>query len=259
MGGDGMTDMVDEDEHRPAAEYAASLRTRKPGLASAPDGQAVDPVAARPMSEATSDADDRPAVSARSSRGTSVVRRVTGSAVAIIAALAVLGAALGAGVYWYALIRPTTYTAEALLVVLPNDPAVDASVAIAGVWVQVGAARTVMDAVADSLGVDSSEVQAVTSVSQPKGVPLVSIQVVADDAETSARTANAVAAGLLQQSNQFPVAGYRLQQVTQARPAAEPDPSSGVSAAVGAGLLGGLAGGLLGRSLTRRRGHTLRH
>jgi capsular polysaccharide biosynthesis protein len=180
-------------------------------------------------------------------------KRYRRGAVAIVVALTVIGAVVGAAACWYVFLRPSEFTAEALVAVLPDDPgAPDSSVNIAAVWVEVGNAPTVLHPVATEVGTPEPEVANAVVISQPAGVPLLSVTATTPDADTSATLANAVAARLLLQDQQGRVGHYHLQQVSQARSPVHPDSTVGAAGAVGAALLGGAAGGLLGRPIVRR-------
>jgi len=89
-------------------------------------------------------------------------------------------------------------------------------------------------------------------ITQPSGVPLLSITATTADADTSAAMANAVAAQLVLEDQQGQVGHYHLQQVSEARPPAQRDSAVGSAGLFGAALLGAVAGGLLGRSIARR-------
>jgi capsular polysaccharide biosynthesis protein len=181
-------------------------------------------------------------------------RRGRRIAVAVIASLTVVGALVTVLACWYVFLRPTSFTSEALVAVLPDDPgAPDSSVDIAAVWVQIGNARTVLDPVAAEVGSPEPEIQSAVTVSQPDRVQLLSIKATASDPDASAIWANAVAAQLLQQDRQGRVGHYHLQQVTEARPAVHADSTPGTAGAVGAALVGGAAGALLGRSIVHYR------
>jgi hypothetical protein len=178
-----------------------------------------------------------------------------GPSVATIAvALAALGALVAGVACWYAFLRPTDFTADALVAVLPDDPAApDSSVDIAAVWVEVGNAPALVHTVATGLGESDSAVADAVVITQPTGVPLLSITATTADAATSAAMANAFASQLVQQDQQGQVGHYHLQQVSEARPPAEHDSSVGTAGLAGAALLGGAVGGLAGRSIARRR------
>ncbi|WP_448611148.1 hypothetical protein [Geodermatophilus sp. URMC 60] len=168
-------------------------------------------------------------------------------------ALATLGAVVAGVACWYAFLRPTDFTAEALVAVLPDDPAApDASVDIAAVWVEVGNAPALVHSVATGMGESDSGLADAVVITQPSGVPLLSITATTADADTSAAMANAVAAQLVLQDQQGQVGHYHLQQVSEARPPAQRDSAVGSAGLLGAALLGAVAGGLLGRSVTRR-------
>src|SRR3712207_1937013 len=174
-------------------------------------------------------------------------------ALLVVVALTVVGALVAALVAWSLLVRPTRFTAENLLVVLPEDATVDNSIAIAGVWTEVASSRTVLAAAAEELGTSESELTDAVTITQPDNVPMISIEVTASDADTAATWADGVGARVFVQAQQNAVSGYRLQQLAAPLPPEAPDESSGTAAVVGAGLVGGLAGGVLGRFVTRRR------
>jgi capsular polysaccharide biosynthesis protein len=174
-------------------------------------------------------------------------------ALLVVVALTVVGALVAALVAWSLLVRPTRFTAENLLVVLPEDATVDNSIAIAGVWTEVASSRAVLAAAAEELGTSESELTAAVTITQPDNVPMISIEVTASDADTAATWADGVGARVFVQAQQNAVSGYRLQQLAAPLPPEAPDESSGTAAVVGAGLVGGLAGGVLGRFVTRRR------
>ncbi len=172
---------------------------------------------------------------------------------AIVVALATLGAVVVGVACWYAFLRPTDFTAEALVAVLPDDPAApDASVDIAAVWVEVGNAPALVHSVATGMGESDSGLSDAVVITQPSGVPLLSITATTADADTSAAMANAVAAQLVLQDQQGQVGHYHLQQVSEARPPAQHDSSVGSAGLLGAAFLGATGGGLLGRSVARR-------
>jgi hypothetical protein len=182
-------------------------------------------------------------------------RRGGGSgAAAIVVALVALGAVVAGVASWYAFLRPSDFTAEALVAVLPDDPAApDSSTDIAAVWVEVGNAPALINSVATGVGEPEPDVAEAVVISQPAGVPMLSIVATTSEADTSADLANAVAGQLIEQDRRGQVGHYHLQQVSEARAPAQHDSSVGLAGLAGATLLGGAGGGFLGRSIARRR------
>ncbi|MGY2126997.1 hypothetical protein [Blastococcus sp. SYSU DS0617] len=171
--------------------------------------------------------------------------------------LALLGAVLAvAALVAIDRLLPRTWTAEALVAVLPEDPAGDVSVQFTAIWVEIGDSAAIRQQAADALGIDTADLRDALTVSQSAGAPLVSVRVTTQDMQRSAEWANAVAAQLLEEAEDDPVPGYDLGQVTEALPPATADVRAGLAligvVALGGALLGAGAGVLLDRRASRR-------
>lgn len=155
--------------------------------------------------------------------------------------LPLLGALLCAGgLLAYDRYSSPTYTAEALIAVLPDDPAADVSLQITAIWVEIGNSDGVLLETADGLGVQARTLEDSLTLIQTGNAPLLSVQVTTGDAERAADWANALSEQLLTESSDNPVPGYDLQQVTEALPPERRDVAAGtllLGAAVVAGLL----------------------
>jgi len=163
-----------------------------------------------------------------------------------------LAAVLGAGAGLWNASRSPSYTAEALVSVLPTDPTVTVSTAFTSAWVQIASSGTVLDSAARRVGTDPTTLAEALDIAEAGDSPLVSIKVTTDDPSRSADWANGVAAQVLAQGRLSPVPGYGLAQVTTATaPAREAGLSTPLLVAGGAlaGLLLGLAAD---RALVRR-------
>jgi capsular polysaccharide biosynthesis protein len=164
-----------------------------------------------------------------------------------------LAAVLGAGAGMWNATRAPSYTAEALVSVLPTDPAVTVSTSFTSAWVQIAGSGTVLDAAARRVGTDPATLAGALDIAQAGDSPLVSIKVTTDDPIRSANWANGVATQVLAQGRLSPVPGYGLAQVTTAAP---PPREAGLSTPllVTAGALVGLLLGLAAdRALIGRR------
>jgi capsular polysaccharide biosynthesis protein len=172
-----------------------------------------------------------------------------------------LAVVLGTGAGIWNTTRAPSYSAEALVSVLPTDPTVTVSTAFTSAWVQIAASGTVLDAAAGRLDTDAPTLSGSLDIAEAGDSPLVSIKVTTDDPVRSAAWANGVAAQVLAQGRLSPVPGYSLAQVTTAvAPAREAGLSTPLLVTAGAllGLLLGLAAdrALIGRR--RRRGTAAR-
>ena len=171
-----------------------------------------------------------------------------------LVALPLLGALLfaGAGV----LVNAGTdarYAAEALVTVLPTDPAAPVSQPVADIWVQIGTSDAVLSQAAAELDVPRDELASRLELVPSPESPVIAVRVTTTDAERSAVWADVVAELLLRQDADERVPGYDLQQVTDAViPTRGTDVVSPLLLA-GAALLGALAGLVAAQWLRRRR------
>lgn len=167
--------------------------------------------------------------------------------------LPLLGALLlTAVVVVYDGLRPPQYTSEALVAVLPDDPAVNVSSPLTAIWVQIGNSDVVLNGVAEDLRVSRSSLSGGLTVAESADAPLISIQASTGDAEVSAEWANSAAGELLSQAQISRVPGYFLQQVAEAQPAQSADRSTTVLLIAGAAVLGALIGASAAQLLAAR-------
>lgn len=166
-----------------------------------------------------------------------------------LVALPVVGALLfGGAAFSVNRLTAPSYAADALVAVLPTDPAAPVSLPIAGIWAEVGNSDGLLRQVARRLDVDAPELAAALSLTVADNAPVVSVEVTTTDPRRSARWANAVADELLAEAARRPIAGYAL------RPAATAVPPS-ISEPLVSPLLIGVAvafGFLLGVALAQR-------
>ncbi len=153
-----------------------------------------------------------------------------------------LAGLLVGGVLAWQLTRPPAYTSEALVAVLPEDPAADVSLPITSVWVEIGNSDVVRDQISTELGTSRSTLDDGLEVEASSDAPLISLRASTDSAATSAQWANTAAAALLSQSTDNPVPGHRLQQVATAQASQAADPSVTPLLVAGGAVLGLLVG-----------------
>jgi uncharacterized protein involved in exopolysaccharide biosynthesis len=173
---------------------------------------------------------------------------------AVIALLAVLGAALLGGIAAvYIASQDKTYTSESLVIVL-SEAGTNGDVGpITAAWVEIATAPTVLDAAAHAAGVPPAELKGALTVSQPSSTPLLAIRMTTTNPERSADWANAVAAKVLEQSRRRPIEGFAMDKLTDAVAAPEPDADRSSLTVMLAAITGALAGGVVGRELVRLR------
>ncbi|SOC47733.1 hypothetical protein SAMN05660748_0990 [Blastococcus aggregatus] len=167
--------------------------------------------------------------------------------------LPLLGALLlgGAGLVANQQAEPT-YAAEALVTVLPTDPAAPVSQPVAGIWVKIGSSDAVLSDAADALDVATPVLASRLELVLDADSPVIAVRVTTADAERSATWANAVAAVLLEQDRGERVPGYELEQVATAVPPAGGSELLSPLLVTAAALFGGLIG-LVGAQRLRRR------
>jgi capsular polysaccharide biosynthesis protein len=146
-----------------------------------------------------------------------------------------------------------SYTAQALLAVLPNDPATTVSVPVSGIWAQVGQSDVLLSQAAQTLDVDQQTLASSVSLAQGTDSPVITVSVTTNDPRRSARWANAVAKQIITQSTQSPVPGYGVRQVAQAIPPVTRTTPVSPTLVLTAAVLGALAGLVLAQRLARRR------
>ena len=192
----------------------------------------------------TATAQERPPIvtARRRRRGWLVVLATTLVGVVLLTAAAVLFAAL----------RPTTYSADSLVLV-EAEAELDGAVPIAAVWAQVATSDTVMTPVAADLGQDVGQLRDATTVSSSETAPLITITATTTDRETSAASANAVADALLARAAEDPIDGFTLRQATEALPPGAADVDYERYIVVGAAVVGALLGLATGRRLLQGR------
>ncbi|MGY1615374.1 hypothetical protein ACI797_01390 [Geodermatophilus sp. SYSU D00691] len=168
--------------------------------------------------------------------------------------LPLLGALLlGGGAFAANRLAPSSYTATALVAVLPSDPAAEVSIPVAGIWAEVGGSEQLRAGVAGALDVSPAELASSVSVTQAPNAPIVTIAVTTPDADRSATWANAYADQLLAQNTAAPVPQYTLRQVAEA--VAPPTGAALVSLPlmIAAAAIGLLLGLVLAQRIVRRR------
>jgi len=149
-------------------------------------------------------------------------------------------------------VSPPNYTAEALLAVLPADPANGVSLPITGIWVQLGNTPTLVDNSAAALGIKREDLAAGLAVSQPSpDAPVIAVSVTTTDPRRAATWANAVAARLVLDSQSSPVPGYALRSMAAASPPAEGSPRLTSTIIAAATVLGALVGLVMAQSTLR--------
>jgi capsular polysaccharide biosynthesis protein len=163
-----------------------------------------------------------------------------------------LAALFVSGVLAWQLTRPPAYTAEALVAVLPEDPAVDVSLPITSVWAEIGNSDVVRDQISTQLGIGRSALDDGLEVEASSDAPLIFLRASTDSADTSAQWANTAAAALLGQSTDNPVPGHRLQQVAAAQAPQAVDPSVTPLLVAGGAVLGLLVGAAVAQLLQAR-------
>jgi len=223
-----------------------------PSPAAGPDTPAKATTTARAAKAAGSTPAERPAGTA--STGERVgPRRLRRRTLALLVALPLLGALLfGGGAALYLAAQSPSYTAQALVSVLPTEETAEVSTAFTSIWVEIGGSDPVVEAAATRIGTEAATLRENLQVAQAGSAPLVSISVTTPDAARSADWANEVADELIAQAAPTVVPGYTLSQVTTAVP---PPTSTGPSTTLvilGAAVVGLIAGTALAQALSRR-------
>lgn len=152
--------------------------------------------------------------------GRPVGRRRRSRGWVLLVLLPILGAVLlGGAALAYNRVTPPSYTADALIAVLPTVPATGVSLPITGVWVEVGSSEALLRQSADDLGVRESQLASAVTVTQPSSnAPVVQVSATTGNPQLSAAWANSVASRLVSQARDNPVPGYGLQTVASAIP-----------------------------------------
>lgn len=164
--------------------------------------------------------------------------------------LPLLGALLsGAGALLVNESSAPAYTADALLAVLPDDPAADVSIPVAAIWAEVGGSDAVVRQAARALDVDQQTLAAGLRATQLPNAPVISVSVTTTDPERAAAWANGVAAELLGRGEETPVPGYGLRQVAPAEAPVAGSVPLGPLIMLGAAAFGGVAGLVLAQRL----------
>lgn len=235
------------------AETPSAAEPATPGAEASPPPQTLETAAtAAPSMIPPSTPPGRPPGAAP--RGDRVgPRRLRRRTVALLVLLPLLGALLlGGGTAIYLSAQSPSYTAHALVSVLPADATAEVSTAFTDIWVQIGASDPVVEAAARRIDTTPGILRDRLQVTQAGSAALVSISVTTPDAERSADWANEVADELIAQATPTTVPGYTLSQVTTAVP---PPASTGPSTpllVLGAAVAGLIAGAALGQALGRR-------
>ncbi|TFV53700.1 hypothetical protein [Blastococcus sp. TF02A-35] len=207
---------------------------------SAAKGAAAIAVASSTPAEGAATTSAPAAPARRRSRWPAVLLPLLGAALLVNAALL------------YGTTRAPTYTSEALVAVLPDDPAVSVSSPLTSIWVQIANSDAVLDGVTRELDVERSDLDDALTVSESADAPLISIRTRTGDAQRSAEWANTAADQLLDQAADERVPGWSLEQVTEARPAQTSDPKATVPLVGGAAVLGALVGAAAAQLLAAR-------
>jgi capsular polysaccharide biosynthesis protein len=169
-------------------------------------------------------------------------------------ALPLLGAALfGGGALAVGATSSPTYTADALVAVLPDDPADEVSIPVAGIWTEVGSSDAVLLQAAGSLDVSGETLASAVTLTQAPNAPVITVSATTDDADRSADWANAVAAQLLAEDQRSPVPGYGLRQVADAVAPAEGVALVTPLIVAAAAVVGAVVGLVVAQGLVRRR------
>ncbi|RBY74825.1 hypothetical protein DQ239_18730 [Blastococcus sp. TF02-09] len=159
---------------------------------------------------------------------------------------------LGGAAFVFEAQRAPQYTSEALVAVLPEDPADEVSMPITSIWAEIADSDSVRDRVGQTLGVSRAELEDDLVVAASEDAPLVSVQATTGNAETSAAWANAAAGEIVGEADGDQVPGYDLAQVTDARPRSETDQFPALPLVGGAAVVGLLAGAGAAQLLDRR-------
>jgi len=159
---------------------------------------------------------------------------------------------LGGAALVYEAQRSPQYTSEALVAVLPADPADEVSLPITSTWAEIADSDSVRDRVSRTLDVSRADLEDRLVIAASEDAPLVSVRATTGNADTSAEWANAAAGEVLGQADGNPVPGYDLEQVTDARPRSEADEFPTVPLVGGAVVVGLLAGAGAAQLVDRR-------
>ncbi|WP_448625838.1 hypothetical protein [Geodermatophilus sp. URMC 64] len=187
-------------------------------------------------------------------RSPAVVPRRRSRAWVWLIVLPLLGAALfGGAAFAVGATTPPTYTADALVAVLPDDPADEVSIPVAGIWTEVGSSDAVLLQAAGDLGVSGETLASAVTLTQAPNAPVITVTAVTEDPDRSADWANAVAAQLLAEDDRSPVPGYGLRQVADAVAPAEGAALVTPLIVAAAAAVGAVVGLVVAQGIVRRR------
>ncbi|MGY1805915.1 hypothetical protein ACI8AF_00930 [Blastococcus sp. SYSU D00669] len=171
-----------------------------------------------------------------------------------LVALPLIGALLFGGAAFAAnQLTDPTYTATALIAVLPDDDTTDVSIPVAGIWAEIGNSEALLARAAEELDVDEATLARSVTVTTAANAPVLSVTATTTDPERSADWANAVGGELVAEEAANPVPRYGLQSAAIAVPPATGTELVSPLLMVAAAVLGALVGLVLAQAVVRRR------